>query len=54
MEIAALVVLWCACGFAGGHLLSYPGDGLNARHFLGAFVGPVALFMAALERARPT
>lgn len=40
---------WMACGAFAGHLLSYHGDGLNARHFFGALTGPVAMFVVALE-----
>lgn len=52
--VAAFIVLaWIGSGAVGGHMLSYPGDGLNMRHFFGAVVGPIALGLAIFERGRP-
>jgi hypothetical protein len=53
LVVALAAALWVGAGVLGGQLLSYPGDGLNERHFLGAMTGPVALLIVLIERARP-
>jgi hypothetical protein len=45
------IAAWIGTGLLSGQMLSYPGDGINMRHFLGAVIGPVALFVAFMELA---
>ena len=51
MEILLFAIAWVACGAVAGQMLSYPNDGINARHFLGAALGPVAMFLSLLAWA---
>jgi len=44
-------VLWVASGVIGGPLISFPGDGLNRRHFFGALTGPSILILALFGRS---
>jgi len=48
---AAGFLAWITTGVLGGQMLSYPGDGLNPRHILGAAIGPLALCIALFELA---
>ena len=48
---AALISMaWVAAGLLGAWLMRYPGDGFDERYVFSAILGPIALFIALIER----